>query len=112
MSHELSHLQLKEQALADPRTRQTYHRLAHEFDILSQLVEARRKAKRTQADIAEKMNTTASAIARLESGGGKKHHSPSLRTLRMYADALDCDIKMELVPRADKAKIVRVETNV
>ncbi len=67
-------------------------------DILRQLVAARRKAKITQAQIAAAMNTTASAVARLESGGGKKRHSPSIRTIKLYAAALNCDIKMELVP--------------
>lgn len=69
------------------------------LDIIGQLVKARHHAKLTQADIAEPMKTTASAIARLESGGGKKKHSPSLRTLRAYADALNCDIEMKLVAK-------------
>lgn len=75
-----------------------------EFNILEQLVKARHQAKLTQADIAASMNTTASAIARLESGGGKKKHSPSLRTLRMYANALNCDIKMHLVAKKPEAQ--------
>ena len=78
-------------------------RLSSDFNILEQLVKARHQAKLTQADIATSMKTTASAIARLESGGGKKKHSPSLRTLRMYADALNCDIKMQLVPKKPHA---------
>jgi len=76
-----------------------YDSLGAEYNVIEQLVKARHQAKLTQADIAAKMNTTASAIARLESGGGKKRHSPSLRTLRMYADALGCDIKMHLVAK-------------
>lgn len=78
-------------------------RLSSDFNILEQLVKARHQAKLTQADIATSMKTTASAIARLESGGGKKKHSPSLRTLRMYADALNCDIKMQLGPKKPQA---------
>lgn len=69
------------------------------LDIMEQLAKERRLAKMTQADIAEKMRTTASAIARLESGGGKKKHSPSLRTLRAYSSALNCDIEMKLVAK-------------
>lgn len=76
-----------------------YDSLGSDYNILEQLVKARHQAKLTQADIASSMGTTASAIARLESGGGKKRHSPSLRTLRMYADALNCDIKMQLVAK-------------
>ncbi len=76
-----------------------YDNLGADYNIIEQLVKARHQAKLTQADIAASMRTTASAIARLESGGGKKRHSPSLRTLRMYADALNCDIKMQLVAK-------------
>ena len=65
--------------------------------IFYQLVSARHKANLTQAEIAKKMGTTASAIARLEAGGGKKHHSPSLRTLKLYATALKREIKVKLV---------------
>ncbi len=67
-------------------------------DLLRQLVTIRRKAKITQAQVAAAMNTTASAVARLESGGGKKKHSPSIRTLTLYAAALGCGIHMEVVP--------------
>lgn len=65
-------------------------------DILRQLVTVRRKAKITQAQVATAMNTTASAVARLESGGGKKKHSPSLRTLDKYASAVGKGINMDL----------------
>lgn len=84
--------------------RQTIAQTDHhpELHIIKQLVSARRSAKKTQAEIALSMNTTASAIARLESGGGKKRHSPSVRTLRMYADALGCDIQFQLISRAEQ----------
>ncbi len=72
-------------------------------DVLRQLITIRRKAKITQEEVAIEMKTTASAVARLESGGGKKKHSPSLRTLKKYANALGCDIKMEVVPLQSEA---------
>ena len=46
----------------------------------------------SQAKIAKKMNTTPSAIARLENGGGKLNHSPSLKTLVNYAQAIGFDL--------------------
>lgn len=67
-------------------------------DILRILVTTRRKAKMTQAQVAVSMNTTASAVARLESGGGKKRHSPSLRTLKSYANAVGVNIVMDVEP--------------
>ncbi|MCC2667524.1 MAG: Antitoxin HigA1 [Gammaproteobacteria bacterium] len=65
--------------------------------ILLQLVAERRRRKMTQAHVAEKMGTTASAVARLESGGGKKRHSPSVRTLQSYASAVKAKVKIELL---------------
>jgi transcriptional regulator with XRE-family HTH domain len=38
------------------------------------------------------------AIARLESGGGSKKHSPSIATLRKYAKAVNCRLQITLVP--------------
>jgi DNA-binding XRE family transcriptional regulator len=66
-------------------------------DIICQLVEARHRKGMTQSQVATQMGTTASAVARLESGGGKKRHSPSLRTLKMYAEAIGYNIAMTLV---------------
>ncbi|MFZ9901998.1 MAG: helix-turn-helix domain-containing protein, partial [Vulcanococcus sp.] len=40
--------------------------------------------------------TTRSAISRLEAA---RKHLPALTTLRRYADALDCDLEINLVPR-------------
>ncbi len=71
-----------------------------ELYVIQKLVQVRRKQKKTQADIAASMNTTASAIARLESGGGKKRHSPSLRTLRSYAAALECHVEFNVTESA------------
>ena len=66
-------------------------------DIIRQLVEKRHQKGITQSQVAVQMGTTASAVARLESGGGKKRHSPSLRTLKLYAEAVGYDIAMTLV---------------
>jgi transcriptional regulator with XRE-family HTH domain len=47
--------------------------------------------------VAEKIGTTQSAVARMESGGGK--HSPSLATRTPYADALGCKLEGRLIRR-------------
>jgi DNA-binding XRE family transcriptional regulator len=66
-------------------------------DIIRQLVEMRHRKGMTQSQVAIQMGTTASAVARLESGGGKKRHSPSLRTLKLYAEAIGYNIAMMLI---------------
>ena len=56
----------------------------------------------TQAEVAELMATQPSVVARLEAGGGRRKHSPSLATLQKYAEAVGCrlEIKMVRVPPA------------
>src|ERR687896_1938558 len=58
---------------------------------------ASRRAERglSQRGLAELTGTTQSAIARLERGG----RPPRIDTLRRIADALDCELAVELVPR-------------
>ena len=54
-----------------------------EYALVAQLVRARTEAKLTQAEVAQRLGTTQSAIARLEGG----RVSPSIATLRRYAEA-------------------------
>lgn len=75
--------QLKTEMLADPATTVEYDALAPEFDMARELITARSRAGLTQADVAQRMGTTQSAVARLE--GGKRH--PSMRTVQRYAQA-------------------------
>ncbi|CAN5241442.1 helix-turn-helix transcriptional regulator [soil metagenome] len=92
------HDELKTQALSDPEIKMAYDELEEEFVLIEELIRARKVAHKTQEDIARNMHTTVSAISRIESGGGTKRHSPSLSTLRRYARALGCTLKIKLVP--------------
>lgn len=74
---------LKRRLLADPATRAEYDRQAPEFAIARELIAARVRAGLTQEQVAEKMHTTQSTVARMESG----RTMPSLRTLSRYAEA-------------------------
>jgi len=73
--------------------------LEDEFALFDEVLKARKRAGLTQAEIADRMGTKASAIARIEACGGSKRHSPSVATLRRYAEAVGCKLKIELVPR-------------
>jgi transcriptional regulator with XRE-family HTH domain len=64
--------------------------------IASQVADRRRAQGLSQAELAKLCNTTQSAIARLESGG----RPPRIDTLQRIAEALDCDLAVELRPRA------------
>jgi transcriptional regulator with XRE-family HTH domain len=50
----------------------------------------------SQRELAELVGTTQSAIARLERGG----RPPRIDTLLRIAEALDCDLLVELQPRS------------
>ncbi len=93
----MNHSELKERALADKKVREAYDTLEPEFSLLHEMLRARQNAGLSQADIAERMGTKAPAITRLESSLSSGKHSPSLSTLKKYADALDCHLEIKLV---------------
>lgn len=63
---------------------------------------AQRRAQRelSQRELADLVGTTQSAIARLESGG----RPPRIDTLLRIADALECDLMVELRPRDEGSR--------
>jgi transcriptional regulator with XRE-family HTH domain len=66
------------------------------FAAIAEQVADRRQAQGlSQRELAELVGTTQSAIARLERGG----RPPRIDTLLRIADALDCDLVVELRPR-------------
>jgi len=85
----------KVRALARPEVRREYDRLADEFALLDEFLKARLESGLTQAEVAERIGTTQSAVARLESGN--RRHSPSLATLEKYASALGYKVQIHLV---------------
>ncbi len=60
--------ELHEQWMNNPEYRAEYERLASEFELARALIEARTEAGLTQEELADRMRTTQSAIARMESG--------------------------------------------
>lgn len=85
--------QFKAKAMEDPEFRKAYDALEEEFAFLDEVWKARANAGLTQAEIAERLGTTQSAVARLESGTG----NPSVGTLKRYATALGCRLEVKLV---------------
>jgi len=98
----MNHAELKEQALSDPETRAVYESMEVEFSLLRQLLKARSRAGLSQAQVADRMGTKAPAVTRLESSLSNGKHSPSLATLRRYANAVGCELQVKLI----KAKSV------
>lgn len=73
---------------------EAYEALELEYEVASQMLKARARAGLTQDAVAERMGTTKSAISRLESAG---KHTPSLATLKRYANAVGCELQVRLV---------------
>jgi transcriptional regulator with XRE-family HTH domain len=98
----LTHKELKSRALERDDVRAEYDRLDEEFAFLDEFLKARAAAGMSQAEVAERMGTTQSAVARMESGHGR--HSPSLSTLRKYARALGYRVDLRLVKEKENTK--------
>jgi ribosome-binding protein aMBF1 (putative translation factor) len=93
----MTHSELREKALKRKNVKLEYDALEPEFSLLRELLKARQKAGLSQADIAELMGTKAPAITRLESSLTTGKHSPSIATLKKYAQALGCHLQIKLV---------------
>jgi DNA-binding XRE family transcriptional regulator len=87
--------ELKERWMNDPAFKAEYDALEYEFSLAHELIEARTRAGLSQAELAHRMGTTQSAIARLESG----RSSPSMRTIVRIAAATGSRAIVRLEPR-------------
>ena len=87
----------------NPDYRRAYDDLDFEFALSRSLIAARVGAGLTQAQLAERMETTQSVVARLESGRGR----PSTRTLETFARSTGTRLQIALEPlaRFDESRI-------
>ena len=95
----------KARAFARPGVKKAYDDLAEEFAFLDEVLKARSEAGLTQAEVAARVGTTQSAIARLESAEPK--HSPSIATLQKYAKALGYKVEIRLVKKNERRLTTR-----
>lgn len=78
-----------------------YEALEVEYALAHEMLAARARAGLTQEAVAARMGTTKSAISRLEAA---VKHAPSLASLKRYAAAVGCTLKIELVPAGPKRR--------
>lgn len=76
---------LKAELFKNPALKAEYDALEPEYELIKQLIEARAEKNMTQKQLAEKIGTRQSNIARLESG----NYNPSFQFLQRVAKALD-----------------------
>ena len=84
--------------LKEPTYRREYDLLEEEFALAAAVAKARQRAGLSQAELARRMKTTQSTIARLESGRGR----PSTRTLTRFAKATGHRLKISFEPTREK----------
>jgi DNA-binding XRE family transcriptional regulator len=82
-------------AASDPDFREAYENPSLEFLLMLEISAARARSGLTQAEIARRMGTTQSAVARLET-----ERLPSLSTLKRYAEAVGAKLVVKLEEKA------------
>lgn len=83
----------------DPAYAGAYEALREEYAIAAALIAARSHAGLTQAELAERMGTTQSVVARLESGRVR----PSTSTLEKVAKATGTRLRVSFEPEGKAA---------
>ncbi len=97
------HEQVMEELLQDPEFARAYRELEPEFQIIRQVIALRNQQDMTQAELAKRVGTKQSSIARMESKG----QIANLHLLQRVADALDARLEVRLIPRKAADKRVR-----
>ena len=80
--------------LKDPEFRAEYEALDPEFSIMQAMLDARKNAGLTQAQLAERTGIAQADISKLESGNA----NPSLKTLQRLAAGMGMRVKIEFQP--------------
>jgi transcriptional regulator with XRE-family HTH domain len=85
---------LHEKWMKEPSYAEAYAELETEFALAREMIEARTRAGLTQDELASRMETSRTVIARLESG----RCLPSTRTLKRFAAATGSRLAISFVP--------------
>lgn len=92
-----THDEIVAKLLKRPGVRKEVERIERDEGVLLDiLLKARHAAGLTQAQVAERMGTQPPAIARLERALATGKHSPSIATLRKYAEACGKALEVRL----------------
>jgi len=83
---------IKEQLMKDKEFKYEYEKLRPRYEVISQIINARKELNITQEELAMRVGTQKSNISRLESGT----YNPSLDFLTKVAEGLGKDIKVEI----------------
>ncbi|MDP2683729.1 MAG: helix-turn-helix transcriptional regulator [bacterium] len=81
------------QKLKDPEFKNSYDEYGKQLEIAYKILELRKKRKMSQKELAEKIGTTQSNIARMESG----QQNFTTNTLSKIAIVFKCDLQVNFV---------------
>jgi DNA-binding XRE family transcriptional regulator len=74
----------KKELLTDPEIKKGYDKLGPRYEVIKKMIELRIKKEMTQAQLAKKLKTKQSSIARFESG----NVNPTIDFMLMLSNAL------------------------
>lgn len=83
----------RDKQLKNPRIKRYYDEYGKQLEIAYQVLQLRKKAGMSQSELARKLGTTQSNVARLEAG----EQNFTTTTLQKIAQALERDLKIEFV---------------
>lgn len=83
---------IKEELMKDNEFKDEYEKLKPRYELISEVIKARRELNLTQEELAYRIGTQKSNISRLESG----NYNPSLDFLSKLAKGLGKEIHIEL----------------
>ena len=89
---------LRQNLLTDPEVKAEYDRLGPIFAVVGEMIEARQAAGLTQTQIATRMGTSQSVVARLENA----HHMPTFEMISRYAAAIGRRLDIRLAAGGDE----------
>jgi transcriptional regulator with XRE-family HTH domain len=87
---------------ADAAYRAAYSELANEYAIAEALIRARARAGLSQTEVAKRMKTSQSYVARLEGG----EINPRMSAIMHYAKAVHAALKIEISPKPNVVIVV------
>lgn len=93
----MTHEEMVAEWMLDPALKAEYDAIAEEFELLDEILAARKSAGLTQAQIAERMGTKATAITRMESNLASGQSGPSFATLKKFAKATGKKLQIRFV---------------
>ncbi|MBM4177215.1 helix-turn-helix transcriptional regulator [Candidatus Gribaldobacteria bacterium] len=86
--------------LKDPEFKKYFHDAGRKLELAYKMACLREKRKMSQEQLAKKIKTTQSSIARMESGG----QNFSTEMLARVADALGCNLQVDFILREEPNK--------